>query len=105
MKKNKNKLQCPTCGTTTHKKGGLWGKKTIPITVEGTVFKGKCLACSSPTRGTVTAGPTAVVVTAAVSPVRIQDEEVPSSLSDNRNKDGHNHQNSNASPPTAMCNW
>ena len=45
-------LQCPTCGITTHKKGGgsliLFGrrkKKSIPITVEGRVYQGRCLAC------------------------------------------------------------
>lgn len=40
-----NKRQCPTCGTTTHKKGGILGKKYIPITVEGRVHQGRCLSC------------------------------------------------------------
>ena len=40
-----NKRQCSDCGITTHKKGGILGKKLIPITVEGQVYQGRCLIC------------------------------------------------------------
>lgn len=42
-KKRQKQGRCPTCGTATHKVGML-GKKT-PLTVEGTVLKGRCLQC------------------------------------------------------------
>ena len=42
---NNNKRQCSNCGTATHKKAGLLGKKSVPITVEGKVFQGRCLLC------------------------------------------------------------
>jgi len=66
-----NKRQCPNCGTATHKKAGILGKKSVPITVEGKVYQGRCLSCdpfpvaaaSSPSPTTKTK--TAVVASAA----------------------------------------
>jgi len=40
-----SKRHCPTCGVATYKKGGILGKKSIPITLEGRVYQGRCLAC------------------------------------------------------------
>ena len=97
------KRLCPTCGVATHKKGGLLGKKSVPITVDGRVYEGRCLLCDPFPPGHA---PNNAAILAAIQ--KEDDEEVsqpiervPSRESGISHDDG-NRRTENSSPPAAI---